>query len=41
MFLTIRVSGIELPENTPGGDMGSGMDVDVDNWQVENIELTN
>lgn len=40
LMLTIRVSGLRLPDVKPDPD-GGGMDVDIDNWTVENIELTN
>ncbi len=40
LMLTIRVSGLKLPDVKPNPD-GGGMDVDIDNWTVENIELTN
>lgn len=40
LMLTIRVSGLTLPDVKPDPD-GGGMDVDIDNWTVENIELTN
>lgn len=40
LMVTIRVSGLRLPEVDPVPDAG-GMDVDVDNWTVENIELSN
>ena len=39
-MLTIRVAGLKLPDVKPNPD-GGGMDVDIDNWTVENIELTN
>lgn len=40
LMLTIRVSGLKLPDVKPDPG-GGGMDVDIDNWTVENIELTN
>lgn len=41
--VSIRLSGLSLPETPPPGSGGesAGMDVDVDDWEIIDIELSN